>query len=117
MKLYLSETDEQFEEITSRFATVSHMEESDQVLILPGGLGSLTDLLQALDESREIMVYNRDNYYSSILKRIYHSYQESKKDDTSFLSMDIEKDLNEIIRKLEEKENGKINNGKNSQLL
>ena len=36
---------------------------------------------------------------------------------TPFLSMDIEKDLNEIIRKLEEKENGKINNGKNSQLL
>ena len=116
MNLYVSDAEE-FPEIAKRFQVVPEMEDSNQVLILPGGLGSVNDMLRAMDARRDIVVFNRDGVYTSFLHTLFQSYEKHGIEDSPFLYMDIEKEYDDVIRKLEEKEIGKINDGQFSQLL
>jgi len=117
MKLYMSECDEKYPEIIERFHVVPEMEQSDQVLILPGGLGAFYDLFRAIDEERDVIIYNRDMYFTSVIKNLYDAYKKGNIEEVPAYYADIECELEEIIRILEERENGKINDGKTSKLL
>lgn len=117
MNLYISESDQKYPEITEKFHVVPDMEESDQVLILPGGLGSFYDLFRAINEERNVIIYNRDMYYTYLIKNLYNVHLEGNIDEVPAHYVEIESELDKIIRILEEKENGKINNGKTSKLL
>jgi len=117
MKLYISDSDEKVPEVEEKFDIVPEMDECDQVLILPGGLGAFHALFQAIDQRIDTIIYNKDMYYASVIKNLYEAYQKGKIQQAPFDYLDIESDLDEIIRKLEEKENGKTNNGKTSKLL
>lgn len=117
MNLYMSESDEKYPEIIEKFHVVSEMKQSDQVLILPGGLGSFYDLFRAIDEKRDVIIYNRDVYFTSVIKNLYDAHEKGNIDEVPAYYADIESELEEIIRMLEEKENGKINDGKTSKLL
>ncbi len=117
MKLYISESDDKIPEITEKFDVTSKMEMCDQVLILPGWLGAFHDLFQAIDQRIDTIIYNKDMYYTSLIKNLYEAYEKGNIDGAPSFYVDIESDLDEIIRKLEEKENGKVNDGKTSKLL
>ena len=117
MQLYISEGDYKEEQLDDRFQTVENYDESDTVLILPGGLGCVNDLLNSITDKKKTYVYNKDSYYDNFLeiisnggnlKRIIDAMPEG--------SLQVDKDLKNIIKKLEE-ENGKVNNGKTSKLL
>ena len=114
MRLYVTDADEKFPDIYSNYDITDNIEESTNVLILPGGLGALRDLFDALDNQKDILVYNRNMYYTSILNGLFKSqYVE----EASLLNLDIESDYNKLIGKLEERKNGKTNDGKISKLL
>ena len=66
--------------------TNSLYNESDKILILPGGSGTISELFSMLEDNRtidsnkEIIIYNQDNYYSDILgllmKAIKHNFND-----------------------------------------
>ena len=115
MKLYVSEEDNTYEDLISNFDRVDY-EDSDTVLILPGSLGSLNDLLTAIIDKKKTFVYNKDSFYDPFIKNIYDSKLRSNLDDIPEGYLEIENDIEKIIEKMEE-ENERTNNGKNGKLL
>ena len=117
MKLYVSDGDELHLDELRKFSIVPEMEESSDVLILPGGLGAFYDMFRAIQMKKDVIVYNKDMYFTSVIKNMYEAHQKGKVEEAPSFYIDIESDFLEIIRKLEEKENGKTNDGKTSKLL
>ena len=115
MELYISEGDYHEERVTDKFRTVENYEDCDTVLILPGGLGCVNDLLNSITDMKKTYVYNKELYYSSFLKNLHESHLRQRMDDMKD-SLIVEEDIEKIINKMEE-ENGKVNNGKTSKLL
>ncbi len=114
MKLYVTDTDEKFPEIVDRYDISDEMEDSTDVLILPGGLGAIKDLFGALELQKDILIYNKNRYYTSILETMFKSHYVN---EDALLNIDIENEYENLLEKLEERNNGKTNDGKNSQLL
>ncbi len=113
MKLYISgDNPEEFQ-----YETVKNIKDSELVLILPGGLGTFADLFTAIKLKKRTILYNQDMYYVSVIKNLYSAYTEGRIEGAPSDYLEIESDKKEIIRKLEEEKNDKINNGKTSKLL
>ena len=114
MKLYITEANEKYPEIINNYDITSDMEESTNVLVLPGGLGAIKDMFNAMTEHKDILIYNKDKYYNAILESIFKS---SYIDEDAFIHMDVESNYEKLLNKLEERKNERINDGKNSKLL
>ncbi len=110
MKTYVS--GEKFAERyrLDKFDLVYDYSDADTLVIAPGGLSSIIDIAKGLMDGKDIYIYNKELFYAPIIEQIY----KMKKEDGSSLCEDltIERDLDDLIKKLEEKENGKTNNGK-----
>ena len=114
MKLYITEANEEYPEILNNYDITNDMEESTDVLILPGGLGAIKDMFNAMTEHRDILVYNKDKYYNAILEPIFKS---NYADEAALAHINMESDYKKLLDKLEERKNERINNGENSKLL
>ncbi len=112
MKLYITPSDVDYSDIIHRFPIVENLEDSTDVLILPGGLGNFYDLFQAITLKKDVIIYNKDMFYTPVIKNMYEAYQKGYIEEAPSFYINIESDYKEIIQKLEEKGNGKINNGK-----
>ena len=117
MSVYTNESDVDLSEIDAKFGITSQMDECDEVLILPGGLGAFYDLFRAIELKKDVLVYNRNMFFTSMIRNLYQSYEDGYISEAPSEYVTIESEFSEIIRKLEELENGKINDGKNGKLL
>ena len=116
MQLYISEGDYKADQVTNRFNTVENYDESDTVLILPGGLGCVNDLLNSIKDKKKTYIYNKESYYSTFIERLQESKIGESITEMPEGAFQVEDDLEVIMEKMEE-ENGKVNNGKTSKLL
>ena len=117
MKLYVSEDEESLEKKMVSTFPQGDYDESDTVLILPGGLGCLNDIIQSFSDQKDTYIYNKNGVFDSILRKLEYSYQEGRIKKSPLEEMTISEDFMELLGKLEEKKDGKINDGQNSQLL
>lgn len=116
MKIYLSDNLEEKERFNG-FELVNNYYDADDIVIVPGGLSSLNDLVQGVRDGKDVYLYNKDLFYSPLIEQLYRSYERGIEPEAPSEYMNIESDLEKIIEKLEEKKNGKINNGESSKLL
>lgn len=120
MKLYVSDSSESSENISALlqgFNIVEDLDCADCVLILPGGLGTFNDLFRAINLKKRVVIYNKDLYYSSLFKNLFQGYERGYIEFAPSEYLSIESELENVIGKLEENENERINNGKNGKLL
>lgn len=117
MKLYISE--EKFNEIDklSKFEIVPNYEDADSIVIVPGGLSSLSDMFNSIIDKKDVYVYNKDLFYSKIFDVLYNLYTSGVEKKAPSDYMKIESDLDRIVERLEEKEHGKNNDGESGKLL
>ena len=120
MKLYVSEFErnlDQFDVLLKDKEIVKNIEESTDVLVVPGGMGAFSDIFKAKELEKNLYIYNKDMYYSDLINNLYKGHIEGYIDDAPSAYMHIESDINNIIKDMEEKENGKTDNGEISKLL
>lgn len=79
-----------------------NIDKSQCILILPGGLGTYYDLFKGIKDNKKIYLYNKDFFYTPIIKNLYDLYVEGIIEKAPSLYINIESDLDEIIKKLEE---------------
>ena len=111
MKIYISEENFDEKEKLGRFELVKNYSEANNVIIVPGGLSSIVDMAQGIMDGKDVYVYNKDLFYAPIIEQIYRIPQKEVDDKPLFELFTIERDLDDIVGKLEEKENEKTNNG------
>lgn len=81
--------------------------ESDVLLFLPGGIGTLAELFSSIEEGRisnrkKIIIYNCCYFFTPIIEELYNLYQKGFIDDAPSTYMYIESDKNKIIELLKE---------------
>lgn len=106
MKLYVSDNNTLKEEILDKlneFIICDNVVEADSVLILPGGLGNFNDLFYAINLKKKVIIYNKDLYYSSLLKNLYEGYEKGYIEFAPSEYVSIESEFENVIKKLEEK--------------
>ncbi len=79
------------------------MENSSIVLILPGGLDVYYNLFLAIKKEKEIYLYNKDFFYTPLIKNLYDLYLKGVIDKAPSEYMNIESELENIINKIEER--------------
>ena len=117
MKLFVADATPELLKKLKGIPIVEEYDDADTVLVLPGGLEAMLYLLKGINEGKDVFLYNKDSFYARVIGTFYQMYEEGRKDKMPFEYMTIESQFEEIVRKLEEKKNGKINDGKTSQLL
>ena len=81
---------------------------SDVLLFLPGGVGSLSELFSAIEEGikeenkKTIIVYNANYFYTPIIKQLYEMYKVGFVSGVPSDYMIIESDYKEIIKIIKE---------------
>lgn len=87
-------------------------ESSELVLVLPGGIGTLAELFSIIEEKRTrkrnipIIIFNYDNYYTSLLNVLTKMYEEHFVSYEDLKLFDIVKDINMLekyLKKLEKR--------------
>ena len=81
----------------------------DKILLLPGGLGTYTELFCSIEEHRtmmddkEIILYNDGFFYTPLIEELYHLFERgfSSKNVSEFLH--IESDQEEILKLIKKK--------------
>ena len=82
-------------------------ENSDILLIIPGGIGTLAELysmieqMRTYDNEKMLIIYNKDFYYKSLLEELYHMYQEKIIEYPPSEYMLISNDIDEIMTVVE----------------
>jgi len=104
MNVYVSERNEK-ESMLSEFNKVNSIEESDCVIITPGGMSSLSDLFEAIIEHKDLYLYNENQYYNQILEQLYKMYKSGYEKNAPFEYMKIESDFQNIVDDLNKKNN------------
>ena len=117
MKVFITDSTLELKERMSSFTLVDDFDEADTVLVMPGGLAAIYLLLRGIDEKKDIYLFNKKHAFNDILRGLIKQYEEGRKSQLPNEYMTIEDDLGEIIRKMEEKKNEELNNGKTSKLL
>ena len=117
MKIYISEESFKEKEKLSSFELVQNYYDTDTIIVVPGGLSSIKDMLQGIIDGKDVYLYNKDLFYASIIEQLYQLYEKGAETKSPSELLNIESDLDKIIEKLEEKKNGKTNNGETSKLL
>ena len=102
MKLFVSGSFSEYSELLSNYDLVSDMDVCDTVLILPGGLGHFQDLFNAISDNKKVILYNKDFFYTPVIKKLFELYEEGIEKRVPSEYMNIESDFLEIIKKLEE---------------
>ena len=81
--------------------------DASKVLILPGGTGSLAELFSMLEDNRtiestkEIIVYNQDEYYSDLIKFITRLIEDKFNDYSILNYIKIFNEKEDLIKYLE----------------
>lgn len=98
-------TIERFNEIYKR---------SDIFLFLPGGVGTLSELFNTIEENRTndsnkklIIIYNKEYFYTDIIKELYKMYEDGFINNKLTDYLVIESDDDKIVELLQEKINRK----------
>ena len=96
-------------------------EESDIICILPGGSGSLSELLAFIEESRTqnlkpIILVNENNFFDFIMNHIHKLIKEGFNKENILSYITVVNNKEEMKEKVEEYY-GKINNGKISKFM
>ena len=87
--------------------TKSLYDESDKILILPGGSGTIGELFSILEDYRtiesnkEIIIYNQDNYYSDILSLLMKSIKHNFNDITIMDKLKVFNDKDDLLKYME----------------
>ena len=111
MKIYCSDSDVEEQTKLSGYEFASYHDAED-IIILPGGLGCLYDMIRGIqDPSKTVYLFNKDLFFTHVLEALYKMYEGGYEKKTPADYMIIESDFSEILKKLEEKKNGKTNNG------
>lgn len=99
---------------------------SNLILVLPGGIGTLSELLSYIEEKRSnnkdipIIIYNEDGFYDSVLAIIDKMIEEKFTSNVIYNSFNIVSDMGELKKLIENKfikesvENEWIDNGKDN---
>ena len=86
-------------------------DDSDIMIIMPGGTGTLSEMFNFLEELRtneidkELIIYNKDNYYIDIIKIINTFIKNNFNDETIFNYLKVFNDKDDLIKYIKEKEN------------
>ena len=99
MKIYVSEPSEHLEE----FQVVDEISEADAVVIMPGGLSSLKDMLDAIIKDIPTYLFNDNHYYDQIISQLYNMTQKGVEKRAPFEYMQIESEFQNIIDDLKKK--------------
>ena len=85
---------------------------SNIFLFLPGGIGTLAEIFNAIEENRtndnnkkKIILYNKDFFYTPIIKELYNMYKENfiKEELSNYIV--IESDIDKVIELIEKETN------------
>jgi predicted Rossmann-fold nucleotide-binding protein len=80
----------------------NNIDESKYILILPGGLGTYYDLFKGIKDNKIIYLYNKDYFYTPIIKNLYDLYINGVIDKVPSEYINIESNILDIVKKLEE---------------
>ena len=104
MKLFVSGAFGENDFIGNKFQVVSNIDDSNAVLILPGGLGTFSDMFLGIKLNKKVIVYNKDLYYSSLFKNLYEGYEKGLIESAPSVYLSIESEPDKIIELLEDLE-------------
>ena len=90
---------------TERFQKI--FSESDLLLLLPGGIGTLSELFSSIEErkngvKKKIIIYNYKFFFTPILEELYNLYREGFIDEPPAEYMIIESDKEKILSMIKE---------------
>ena len=95
--------------LDNTFDRIKYMyQDSDIILVLPGGTGTISELFSILEENRStnnpkpIIIYNYNNYYDSIINIIDTCVKNNFNSNSIYNYYYISNNLNEIIEKIKE---------------
>lgn len=93
---------------TNRFEAIHN--NSDILLFLPGGLGTLAELFSAIEEHRikngkKIILYNYNYFYTPIIEELYKLHEEGFIDEVPSDYMIIESDMKKVVEIIKEEMN------------
>ena len=80
---------------------------SDMMVLLPGGIGTLAEIFTMIDEIRTrkvnkpFIIFNKDNYYTPLLEFIKSSYSEGFISESDLKLIDVVSDLKTFDRLIE----------------
>lgn len=103
MKICVSSDDSEVSGKLKGFTIVDEIDDADIVLILPGGLGTYYDLFKAIKENKKIYLYNKDFFYTPVIKNLYELHLGGMIEKVPSEYMNIECDLDNIIEKMKER--------------
>lgn len=101
----------------TKFEITDNYDEADQLLIMPGGLGAFSDVSKAIADNKDIYLYNHEDYYTPFIAMLPNDNDISDKKESSRPHIIAETDFDTLVRKMEEKLDEQINNGKTGKLL
>ncbi len=83
---------------------------SDILIMMPGGTGTTSEIFSFLEEKRtikddkDIIIYNKDNYYTNIIEMINNYVNNNFNDDDIFNYIKFFNDKDDLINYIENKE-------------
>ena len=83
-------------------------DKSDVLLMLPGGTGTLAEVLSFLEEKRtkndnkDIILYNKDNYYIKLIEIINNYVKNNFNDSNIFDYIKVFNDVSDLLRYMED---------------
>ena len=83
-------------------------DKSDVLLMLPGGTGTLAEILSFLEEKRtkndnkDIILYNKDNYYIKLIEIINNYVKNNFNDSNIFNYIKVFNDKSDLLRYMED---------------
>ena len=103
MKLFISGYISDCPEKFNTFELANNINEATDVLILPGGLGTFSDLFKSVNDGKRVIIYNKDFFYTPVIKKLFELYEEGIEIRRPSEYMEIESELEVILSKLEER--------------
>lgn len=103
MRVYINSNEKNLSLKLKNSIITDNIEKADVVLILPGGLGTYYDLFKAIKEEKKIFLYNKDFFYTPLIKNLYDLYLKGIIDKAPSEYINIESELDKITRKIEER--------------
>jgi uncharacterized protein (TIGR00730 family) len=86
------------------------IQESDVILVLPGGMGTLDELFEVVTlnqlavTDKRIVIYNPDGFYDSLLQFVSHQIKEGFVYQKDWQSVSVAQDLAQVFQLLAQKE-------------
>ena len=83
--------------------------DSDKILFLPGGSGTFAEIfgmledIRTIDNNKEMIIYNKDNYYTDIIKLLNKAVKNKFNDINILDYIKVFNDKDDLINYLEVK--------------